>query len=270
MRLGAIELDPVYDGIGRENAREVLCRKGFDGDPWDENSGLLDTEGNLELAVGGYLLRTSDRTILVDAGVGSIDNGRYRGGELLNSLAGYGIEPGDVTDVIFTHLHFDHVGWATRKGNIVFENATYRVHRLDWEHFVESSDAEPGAKRKLNPVVPRLELFDSDVTIAPGVVARHFPGHTPGTTVFIVSSEGRTAALVGDLAHTPLEFTQPDWEFFFDFSRDRARASRSDFVSEFSDTGTAVFAAHFPDLRPGYLTTRDGRTEWTYEKKETF
>ena len=195
MKIGSLLLESLVDGAGHEDPREVLFRPEIPGDPWDDHTELLTAEGNLELSVGGYLIRTGDRNILVDAGVGTIDNGKYRGGQFLESLKSHGLDPADITDVVFTHLHFDHVGWATKKGAVVFENATYRVHKLDWEHFVESPGAEPGAVRKLKPLESRLELFAGDLTLAPGLDARHTPGHTPGSTTFIVSSEGQRAAL---------------------------------------------------------------------------
>ena len=264
MKYGSLFLAPLFDGHGCECARDVLLRSSADGDPWDEHSDLLNEHGNLELAVGGYLIRTGDRTVLVDAGVGTIDNGRYRGGQFLENLKLHGVEPEDVTDVVFTHLHFDHVGWATKKGEVVFQNATYRVHQRDWEHFVESPTAEPGAVRKLSPIANRLELFSQDGPIAPGIDVKQTTGHTPGSTTFIVSGGGRQAALIGDLAHTPVELETPDWHFYFDFDRDAATAARNHFVEEFVDTDTDIFASHFPGMRAGRLTRSAGVTKWTY------
>ena len=104
------------------------------------------------MALGGFLVRDerSDRVVLVDAGVGNITAGPFVGGELLRSLAALGVQPEDVTDVLFTHLHFDHVGWATQQGEIVFPNATYRCDERDWSHFV---GPDPGATKKLEPIV---------------------------------------------------------------------------------------------------------------------
>lgn len=267
MKIGSLLLVPLVDGAGHEDPREVLSRPEVPGDPWVEHSELLTEDGSLELAVGGYLIRTSDRNILVDAGVGTIDNGKYRGGQFLESLKTHGLDPGDITDVVFTHLHFDHVGWATKKGAVVFENATYRVHKSDWEHFVESPAAEPGAVRKLTPLESRLELFTSDLTLAPGLDARHTPGHTPGSTTFIISSEGQRAALIGDLAHTPVELVEPHWHFAFDFDSVAAAAVRADFVAEFTDTDTDILAAHFPGMRAGRLRIRNGAPSWNYNKE---
>jgi glyoxylase-like metal-dependent hydrolase (beta-lactamase superfamily II) len=267
MKIGSLLLESLVDGAGHEDPREVLFRPEIPGDPWDDHTELLTEDGNLELSVGGYLLRTGDRNILVDAGVGTIDNGKYRGGQFLESLKSHGLDPADITDVVFTHLHFDHVGWATKKGAVVFENATYRVHKLDWEHFVESGSAEPGAVRKLKPLESRLELFAGDQTLAPGLDARHTPGHTPGSTTFIISSEGQRAALIGDLAHTPVELTESHWHFAFDFDSVAAATVRADFVEEFTDTDTDILAAHFPGMHAGRLTTTNGAPSVIYTKE---
>jgi len=114
VKVGEIEILPVFDGIGREVAAEVLTRPGVD-DPWACHQGCVDADGLLRLPLGGFLVRTSERVVLVDAGVGGINNEKYTGGGLLDSLRSYRVSPEDVTDVLFTHLHFDHVGWASRR-----------------------------------------------------------------------------------------------------------------------------------------------------------
>jgi glyoxylase-like metal-dependent hydrolase (beta-lactamase superfamily II) len=264
MRVGALEILPVYDGDGREAAREVLRRPGASGDAWACHDHLLDHEGNLELTLGGFLLRTGDRTVLIDAGVGTINNDKYRGGQFLESLRELGVTPEDVTDVVFTHLHFDHVGWATKKGQVVFPNATHRVHAADWAHFVESPDADPGAVRKLSPIADRLAPFEADTTLAPGLDTRHVPGHTPGSTVFVVSSEGERALLLGDVAHSVVELTDPNWEAVFDVDPVAASAVRAGLVDELTDSPDAIAAAHFPGLRFGRLVTVSGERQWNF------
>jgi glyoxylase-like metal-dependent hydrolase (beta-lactamase superfamily II) len=258
MRIGAIEILPVLDGMGRERAAEVLRRPGVP-DEWACHAGLLDDHGDLHLELGGFLVRTGDRLVVVDAGVGTVDNGRYAGGRFLESLAALGVSPGDVTDVDFTQLHFDHVGWATTKGSVVFPHATYRVHAADWAHFVEAPDAQPGAVRKLEPLTSRLEPFDSDVVIAPGLSARHTPGHTPGSTVYIVAAGEQRALLLGDVVHSVVELGEPDWEAVFDVDPKAARAVRAAVADEVADTADVVVGAHFPGLRFGRVVTTTGR-----------
>lgn len=260
MRIGALTVEPVYDGYANEPAREVLRRPGV-ADAWACHEDLLDAAGNLTFTLGGFLVRTGDRVILVDAGVGTIDNDRYHGGGFPDSLRGLGVAPADVTDVVFTHLHFDHVGWATRKGEIVFPNATYRVHRADWAHFVESADADPGAVRKLSPLTERLETFERDTTLAPGLDARHVPGHTPGSTAYVLSGAGVRALLIGDVAHTPVELTDPTWEAVFDLDPVAARAMRASLADAAVDRPDIIAAAHFPY---GRLVTVAGVRRFSY------
>ncbi|MFC9454513.1 MBL fold metallo-hydrolase [Streptomyces sp. NPDC056983] len=254
VKVGALSIDPIFDGHGVEPGREVLS-KPDEADPWACHDHLLDIDGGLRLTLGGFLIRTGNRCVLVDAGVGTIDNDKYHGGQFLESLRGVGVSPGDVTDVLFTHLHFDHVGWATRKGQVVFPNATYRVHRADWAHFVESSDAQPGAVRKLAPLADQLVTFEHDMTLAPGVDARHVGGHTPGSSIFVVSSEGERALLLGDVAHTTVELTDPTWEAVFDVDPTAAKRVRAAMADEATDSGDVVAAAHFP---PGRLISVGG------------
>ncbi|GAA4782847.1 MBL fold metallo-hydrolase [Actinomycetospora chlora] len=253
MRIGDVDIRPVADGTGREDAREVLSVPGED--RWACHPEHLDEHGVLALALGGFLLRTGDRVVLVDAGVGRIRNEKYAGGGFLDALAAHGVAPGDVTDVVFTHLHFDHVGWATSKGEVVFDRATYRVHAADWEHFVEAADADPGAVRKLSPLRDRLEPFDTAVTLAPGLDARPTPGHTPGSTTYVVSGGGQRALLIGDVAHSVVELEEPEWEAVFDVDPVAARAMRNALADELADTDDLVVPAHLPGLVGGRLVT---------------
>ena len=261
LQIGNIRVVPLLDGSGMECAREVLRRNG-ETSAWDKHPEETDEHGDLHLTLGGYLVLTGDRVVLVDAGVGTIDNGRYRGGLFLESLRREGYEPSDVTDVAFTHLHFDHVGWATQKGEVVFDNATHHVHAEDWGFFVEDVNSDPGAVRKLTPLESRLQAFERSSTLAPGIDARPAVGHTPGSTAYVVSDGGETLVLLGDIAHHPLELIEDGWSFRFDQSKEVAMNSRKELVDEFSDTAALVAAGHFPDLRPGRLRTVDGALTW--------
>ena len=147
MKIGDLVVEPGIDGVMKAPATAF---KGTTDEQWAPHRRFLDPQGMLEFALGGFLVRApGDRLALVDAGIGDRTgammngSGQYAGGELLNSLATYGVRPGDITDVVFTHLHFDHVGWASQDGAIVFPNATYRCDARDWEHFRTTSACSP-------------------------------------------------------------------------------------------------------------------------------
>ena len=264
MDVGEIRIDPVVDGVIMSPGREVLRRPGVD-DPWADHRDLLTADGMLEMTVGGFLVRSGDRVILVDAGLGPFDRDGYKGGQLPESLAALGVRPEDVTDVLLTHLHFDHVGWVTQKGVVVFPNATYRCHAGDWDHFVTAADADAGAVRKLSPLESRLETFKGDTTVAPGVDVRDAPGHTPGSTIAVVSSGTARALLIGDVVHCPIELTEPDWQAIFDLDPALAQRTREALARELEGTDIPVAAAHFPGLRFGRLLAGSGRSQWTYD-----
>jgi glyoxylase-like metal-dependent hydrolase (beta-lactamase superfamily II) len=198
MRVGALEITPVIDGWARMPATDLLRFTGGRDDPWLPHQEFLNGDGTIELSLGGFLVRTGDRVVLIDAGAGRIDNEIFHGGQMLESLAALGLSTDDVTDVIFTHLHFDHVGWATQKGVVVFPRATFRCHAHDWDHFVAGPNPEAGSVRKLSPLSDRLEPFEEDTTVAPGVTVRHAPGHTPGSAVIVVADGTERALLLGD------------------------------------------------------------------------
>jgi glyoxylase-like metal-dependent hydrolase (beta-lactamase superfamily II) len=80
--------------------------------------------------------------MLVDLGIAVHSGFTIQGELLLRSLASYGYLPEDITDVVFTHLHMDHIGWASKRGEVTFPNATYRCDAADWQYWVV--DPKPG------------------------------------------------------------------------------------------------------------------------------
>jgi glyoxylase-like metal-dependent hydrolase (beta-lactamase superfamily II) len=264
MRVGDLEIQPVHDGWARLPAGDLLRFTGDRGDPWEPHEQFIAADGTLELSLGGFLVRTGDRVVIIDAGAGRIDNGVYHGGQFLESLAALGVAPEDVTDVVFTHLHFDHVGWATQRGTVVFPRATFRCHVADWDHFVAGPNPEAGSVRKLTPLADRLDPFADDAPIAPGITVRHAPGHTPGSAVVVVADGTERALLLGDVVHCPVELMEDDWEAVVDVDPDLARRTREALAKELEGSDVPVAAAHFPGLRFGRLLTGTGRRHWTF------
>lgn len=264
MKVGGLEIVPLLDGSARLPADQLLRFTGPRDDPWGPHEGILEPDGSLDLSLGGFLVRTGERVVLIDTGVGRIDNGVYRGGGFLTSLAGAGVAPAEVTDVVLTHLHFDHVGWATQKGEVVFEHATYRCHPADWDHFVAGPNPEAGSVRKLSPIAERLEPFAGDTDVAPGVTVRHAPGHTPGSAVVVISDGEDRAVLLGDAVHCPVELVEDDWEAVMDVDPVLGARTREALARELEGTDVPVAAAHFPGLRFGRLLPGTGRRHWVF------
>jgi glyoxylase-like metal-dependent hydrolase (beta-lactamase superfamily II) len=260
MRLGDLTVTPVVDG-GMDVPAEAILNKA-------PHPSHLTEEGLLRVQMGGYLIRTGDRVMLVDTGFGPDVLGPGSG-VLLESLAAAGLQPSDVTDVLLTHLHMDHIGWTTIEDKPVFPTAVYRCHADDWAHFVTDENDEfmremlgvPKACEKLAPIAGQLESFDSDTTLAPGVDVRHAPGHTPGSTVVVLSSGTDRAMLLGDVLHCPAELMGDDWEMMADVDPVLASRTRVALARELEGSDIPVAAAHFPGLRFGRLLSA---TSWEY------
>ncbi|MGH9921084.1 MAG: MBL fold metallo-hydrolase, partial [Nitrososphaerales archaeon] len=138
MKVGRITIDAVSDGSLQAPPTALYGKSlqgGSTGEDWKPHRQFLDDNGMLTFEMGGFLVRDGPRTILVDAGIGPHAD-PSRTGSFMRSLAALGVDPGDVTDVAFTHLHFDHVGWASDGDKPLFPNATYRCHQDDWDFFV--------------------------------------------------------------------------------------------------------------------------------------
>lgn len=273
MRVGAFEILPVLDGEAW--ARPTLAYQGTTEADWEPHRGLLNEKGMLPMALGGFLIRggTDGRVTLVDAGVGHYEMfaGRRPGGQLLTNLAALGIRPADVTDVIFSHLHLDHVGWASESGKPVFTNATYRCDQRDWDYWITgpeesltgvSPDFIANQREALAPVADRLQTWSADGVLLPGLNVLHAPGHTPGSAILIVSDAAERALLLGDVVHCAVELVDEEWGGLGDVDPALAKHTRNALAREYEGKDIPMAAAHFPGLEFGRLLKGEGRRRW--------
>ena len=269
LSVGDLEVLSLFDGSAKIQATGAYQTgppgmKGAEAADWEPHQELLD-EGMIEVVFGGFLIRgVGDRVLLVDGGIGAEPDPQYRlaGGELLDSLATIGLTPDDVTDVLFTHLHFDHIGWASTEGVPVFPRATYRCDRRDWEHFVGRDDF---ATARLGPVESQFEPWDGDTAIAPGVDARLCAGHTPGSALIVLSSGAQRAMLLGDVVHCAVELLDDEWGGIADVDPAMAQEARNALARELEGTDVPVASAHFPGLKFGRVLPGEGRRQWVFD-----
>ncbi len=269
MQIGNLEVLSIYDGSTRFRPSHAYRAgpagyKGGDLADWEPHREIID-DGYVELTFGGFLIRgAGDRVILVDGGVGPIEHEQLpnTGGDLLRSLADIDVHPEDITDVVFTHLHFDHYGWASHDGEPTFPNATYRCDRRDWDHFFGSDEH---ATERLRPIENQFDAWDGDVTIAPGVDARLCAGHTPGSALIVVSSGDQRAMLLGDVVHCTVELLDDEWGGIADVDPVMAQRARNALARELEGTDVPVAAGHFPGLRFGRVLAGQGRRQWVFD-----
>ncbi|WP_156171265.1 MBL fold metallo-hydrolase [Dyella japonica] len=206
-----------------------------------------------------FVVRSGDRTILIDAGVGAEFPDAPQVGRLAMRLDAAGIDPASVTDVVMTHLHVDHVGGLLAEGLMSRLGPDVPIHLAAAEiEFWASPDFSrnafpPGmpdvlrsaAKRFVDKYRNRLRPFESEYEVAPGVVVRRTGGHTPGHSVVQLASGGARLAILGD-AVFPDHFERPDWYNAFDHDPEEAVRVRIRLLRELAATGEPLVATHLP------------------------
>ncbi|HEY6868917.1 MAG TPA: MBL fold metallo-hydrolase [Novosphingobium sp.] len=195
-------------------------------------------------------------------------------GWLADSLARAGVRPDEITDVVLSHLHPDHMGWVARGGAPFFPKARLWAHQADADFFLSESapdestfkimlGVEPTRDRML-PVHDQIQLWDRDCTIAPGIDLRHMPGHTPGSSIAVISSGEERAMILGDVIHCPLELVDNEFAIMSDIDPAMAKRSKDILRMELEGANVHVSSSHFPGLEFGRLLKGEGKRYWTW------
>lgn len=216
MRIGGWELTEVHDGRFRLDGGAMF---GVVPKVLWQRLVPPDEQNRIPLALRCLLLRGHDRVALIDTGIGdkwsekersiyAIDHGDT---DLRRDLARHGVAPEDVTDVLNTHLHFDHAGGNTRldeRGSVVptFPRATYHVPVRNLEHALDPAQRDHVSYMPVNWQVLQqagaLRTFAPGAEVMPGVVAEESLGHTPGMVVYRIDGPEGTLVYCADLIPT--------------------------------------------------------------------
>lgn len=210
-----------------------------------------------KITLNAYLIRSDDRTILVDTGLGVMAGDTTP--LLQQNLATAGVVPEEIDTVLLTHVHPDHVGGLIDADDRpVFTNARIYVPggELDFwmgEPPINASDRLKqqfaGAVRVLTACDDRIERLD-DIDVLPGIIRIPLPGHTPDHSGYLIESQGDTLLLWADIVHMPqIQFPRPDACVAFDVDPDLAAKTRRDLFAELAASGE-MFAGHHLDF-PG-------------------
>lgn len=162
------------------------------------------------------LIKESGRIILIDNGIGEKNSSGSQDGyfvdfteNLETNINKTGYKATDVTDVVLTHLHFDHCGGTTKIDSLtkkeieVFPNANYYISQTQWDNAVNPNYREKSSysKNKFEFLANtnRLRLVKQDLYLTPNIHLRIFNGHTPGLMLPVVKHQNKTLFFAGDL-----------------------------------------------------------------------
>jgi len=227
-------------------------------------------------ALNVVVVRSGDKTILIDAGLGADpDLHLPRAGQLIKRLDAAGIDLASVTDVVITHMHMDHVGGLIVEGVKDLLRPDLRIHVAAAEvKFWESPDfsrtAMPqgfpdalraAAKQFAKQYHNNLRQFDDEHEVAPGVVVQRTGGHTPGHSVVRVASGGERLMFAGDAVFA-VGFDQPDWHNGFEHDPEEAARVRVRLLKELAETGEMLVATHLPFPSVGHVAVDGDTFRW--------
>lgn len=236
-----------------------------------------DAQNRIPLHMRCLLIEGPDRLMLVDTGMGDTFAGTkyediyavdHEVATLDASLDAHGFDRDDVTDVILTHLHFDHCGGATR-GNgetrePTFPQATYHVQAEHWEWATASNPKEKGSflQETFLPIesAGQLELVDGSGSLAPGIDVMLAHGHTESQQLVKISDGPRTLVYVADLLPTTHHLASA-WTMAYDIRPLVTMEEKADFLETAVEEGWHLFFEHDPDTAVASLQQTDRRID---------
>lgn len=237
---------------------------------------FADEAGNIKALVQGFLIKSNDKSILIDTCNGNnkdrvdIPVWAKLQTDFLKRLRSVGIAESDVDVVACTHLHCDHIGWNTRFENgkwvPTFPNAEYLFAREEYDYWVQKPEKEiaddkaafddsitPIMEAGLGRLVEVNHQLDKNVRLIPS------SGHTPCHVSVLIESQNQSAMISGDFLHHPCQIANPHWTTDADTLPEKGILTRQEIFDKIADSGLLLIGSHFANPAAGQvLRSKDG------------
>lgn len=203
------------------------------------------------------LYRDGINTVLFD--VGSGPDFMPSAGKLVDSLDALDLSVDDITHVLFTHAHPDHIwGLLDEFDDPLFPDATYMMGRREWDYWWNPETVNTignaraafavGAKRRMEVIQDSVAFIDDGQEVLPGIAAFASYGHTPGHMSFEIRSGQEAAMVIGDaIGNHHLAFARPNWESGADQDGGTAVATRKKLFDRLVNEQMRLVGFHLPE-----------------------
>lgn len=194
------------------------------------------------------VVRSGSEVVLFDTGLSAEG--------IVAPLAAAGVSPDEVTVVVITHMHGDHIGGLSGEdGSATFANARYVTGQVEYDAWAKLDN--DGFKNKVQPLAEKMEFIGEGGSIVSGITGMDAGGHTPGHMIYMLESGGKQLALVADTAnHYVWSLAYPDWEVKFDMDKAKAAATRRKVFDMLTADKVPFVGYHMPFPGMGYVETR--------------
>jgi len=221
-------------------------------------------------AYAPLVIRTGEQQVLIDTGHPQEYAGQPIVGQFLQNLRAAGIAPEDITIIMITHCHGDHIGGLTDANSaLLYPNARYFMHRDEWEYWMDETflagvetDFATFLRSKLLPIKDKLTLVDAETEILPGITIVPLPGHTIGHAGVRLESLGESLLHIADTAHVLAQLGHPEWSPRFDRLPDIAVRTRRAVFEQAAQTKQPLIAYHFPFPGLGQVVPTGAAFAW--------
>lgn len=265
-QFGDFEITTLSDGRRAGEAPEKTY--GINQDPKDVAALLEENLLPPDRFVNSFtpvLINTGKELVLFDTGMGS--GAREAGqGKLISALEAAGYKADDVSLVVLSHFHPDHIGGLMENGAPAFANARYAAGQKEFDFWTDPARLESPAKtvaqmveRNVKPLAEKTTFIDDGEEVVSGIHAIGAFGHTPGHLAFRVESDGKSLMLISDTAnHSVITLQRPDWHVSFDIDKEMAVETRKRIFDMIATDRLPFIGYHMPFPSLAYLQ-RDGQ-----------
>lgn len=265
-KVGDITLTAINDGFAKRPL-EGFVRNAELADVKKAMAESFLPQDALSITFTTLVLQRGDKLTLIDTGNG--DSGAPTSGAWMANFKAAGFDPKNVSTVVFSHFHGDHInGFRLKDGTAVFPSAEVMVPTAEWAYWMDDAkmSAAPegmkgafaGVRRVFSPIAKDVKQFEAGKEILPGLTAIAAPGHTPGHTVFALASGNDKMMIMSDTTNHPALFVRnPDWSAVFDMDGAQAAATRRKLLDMVSADRMQVAFYHAPFPAVGHIA-KDG------------